>query len=248
LAAYRSHAKVVAMIRAFLLVALLAACSQQPSPPSGNQADAPAPAAKPAEPAATAFVFDEKSDLIDFHYGWSAEAAAVPQLVDRFRKEMEKAKAELIAGAEEDKAFRQKEGFDFNAYSSSNDYNTAGQSPRLLSLSVETSAYTGGAHGNFGTGGLLWDRQAAREIEVEDLFAAPANMDRLLTQRWCDALNKAREEKRGEPVSGDGMFDDCPKFSDIAIVPTDKDRNGRFERLVLTSSPYFAGPYVEGSY
>jgi len=248
LAAYRSHAKVVAMIRAFLPIALLAACSQQPSQPTGNQADTSAPAAKPAEPAAKAFVFDEKSDLIDFHYGWSAEASAVPQLVDRFRKEMEKAKAELIAGAKEDKAFRQKEGFDFNAYSSSTDYNTAGESPRLLSLSVETSAYTGGAHGNFGTGGLLWDRQAAKQIEVADLFGAPANMDRLLTQRWCDALNKARDEKRSEPVGDDGMFDDCPKFSDIAIVPTDKNKDGRFERLILTASPYVAGPYVEGSY
>ena len=73
-------------------------------------------------------------------------------------------------------------------------------------------------------------------------------MTRLLTQRWCDALNKAREEKRGEPVGGDGMFDDCPKLSDIAIIPTDKDKNGRFERLMLIASPYVAGPYVEGSY
>ena len=73
-------------------------------------------------------------------------------------------------------------------------------------------------------------------------------MDRLLTQRWCDALNKAREEKRGEPVGGEGMFDDCPKLGDIAIVPTDQDGNGRFERMVLTASPYVAGPYAEGSY
>jgi hypothetical protein len=236
------------MKRAFPLIALLAACTQQPSPPSSNQADGASAAAKPAAPAATAFAFDEKNDLIDFHYGWSAEVAAVPQLVDRFRKDMDKVKAELIATAKEDKAFRAKEGFDFNPYSSTTDYNTAGQSRRLLSLSVEAAAYTGGAHGNSGTTGLLWDRQAAKEIAVSDLFVAPANMDRLLTQRWCDALNKAREEKRGEPVGGEGMFDECPKLSEIAIVPTDQDKNGRFERLILIASPYVAGPYVEGSY
>ena len=230
------------------LAALLASCSQQPAPPPANQAAEAAPAPKPAAPAAKAFVHDEKDGLIEFHYGWSAEAAAVPQLVDRFSKDMEKVKADLVAGAKEDKAMREKEGFDFNGFSSTTDYTTAGQSPRLLSLSVDVAAYTGGAHGNYGTNGLLWDRQAAKEIQVADLFTEPSNMDRLLTQRWCDALNKAREEKRGEPVGGDGMFDECPKLGEIAIVPTDKDRNGKFERLALTASPYVAGPYVEGSY
>ena len=129
------------MKAAFALFALLAACTQQHSPPSGNQAGGAPAAAKPSAPAPTAFVFDEKNDLIDFHYGWSAEAAAVPQLVDLLRKDMDKVKAELIAGAEGDKAFRSKEGYDFNAYSSTTDYNTAGQSPRLLSLSVEAASY-----------------------------------------------------------------------------------------------------------
>ena len=236
------------MKHVFPLLVLLSSCGQQPAPSPSNQAADAAPATKPAAPAATAFVHDEKNDLIEFHYGWSAEAAAVLQLVDRFSKDMNKAKADLIAGAKEDKALRDKEGFEFHGYSSTTDYTTAGQSPRLLSLSVDAAAYTGGAHGNYGTNGLLWDRQAAKEIKVADLFAEPANMDRLLTQRWCDALNKAREEKRGEPVGGDGMFDDCPKLGEIAIVPTDMDGNGRFDRLTLTASPYVAGPYVEGSY
>lgn len=236
------------MKRTLALTLLLAACSKQPDLPSQNQTEPPPVSAKPAKPKHQAFAFDEKNALIEFHYGWSAEAAAVPLLVERFHKETEKTKAELITGAVEDKAFRDKEGYDFNPYSSSTDYNTAGQSLRLLSLSVEAGAYTGGAHGNFGTGGLLWDRIAAKEIEVAGLFAASTNMDRLLTQRWCDALNKAREEKRGEPVGADGLFDDCPKLDDIAIVPADQDGNGRFERLILTASPYVAGPYVEGSY
>ena len=236
------------MKAAFALAILLAACNRQPAPPSGNQAEASPPDAQPAEPQPQAFVFDEKSDLIDFHYGWSAQVSAIPQLVERFRKEMDKTKTELIASAREDKAFRDKEGYDFNAYSSTTEYSTAGQSPRLLSLSVEAASYTGGAHGNSGTNGLLWDRQAAKEIAAAGLFATPANMDRLLTQRWCDALNKAREEKRGEPVGGGGMFDECPKLGEIAIIPTDHDKNGRFERLMLIASPYVAGPWVEGSY
>ena len=226
----------------------LVACGQPSESAPANQVAEAKPAPKPRAPAAKAFALDEKNDLIDFHFGWSAEAAAVPQLVSRFQAEMKKAKDELIAGAKEDKAFRDKEGYDFNGYQSSTDYKTSGQSERLLSLTSDVGAYTGGAHGNYGTGGLLWDRQAAKELKVADLFAEPANRERLLTQRWCDALNKAREEKRGEPVGGGGMFDDCPKLDDIALVPTDKDGNGGFERLILTASPYVAGSYAEGSY
>ncbi len=236
------------MKRALPLAVLLAACTQQPSPPAANQITEVPPATKPIEPNAKAFVYDEKNDLIEYHFGWSAEAAAVPQLVRRFRTEMDKDKTEILANAKADKAYRDKEGYPFNGYTSSTDYMTAGQSPRLLSLSVDVGTYTGGAHGNSGTGGLLWDRRSSREIKVGDLFAGLDNMGRLLTQRWCDALNTAREEKRGEPVGGGGMFHDCPTLSEIAIVPTDKDENGKFERLILTASPYVAGPYVEGSY
>lgn len=227
------------------ILVLLAACRQQPEP-AANEA-APAPAAKPAQPAAKAFVHDESNELIEFHYGWSAEAAAVPQLVERFRREMAKVKSELFAGAEEDKAMRDKQGYDFHGHMSSTDYQTAGRSGRLLSLVGEVGSYTGGAHGNSGTFGLLWDRSSKKEIEVADLFTAAANMDRLLTQPWCDALNKAREEKRGEPIGG-GMFDECPKLTEIAVIPTDQDGNGKMERLRLIADPYVAGPYAEGNY
>jgi hypothetical protein len=230
------------------LGSLLTACSQASQPATNNQASEPALATTPAAPTPKAFAFDEKNELIDFHFGWSAEAAAVPQLVARFRANMEETKTKLIAGAREDKAWRDKEKLDFNGYQSSTDYKTSGQSARLLSLTADVGAYTGGAHGNYGTAGLLWDRKAAREIKVADLFAGAANRDRLLTQRWCDALNREREKKRGEPVGNGGMFDECPPLDDIAIVPTDKDSNGLFERLILTASPYVAGAYAEGTY
>lgn len=230
-----------------MLVLLLAACGKQAAQPA-NETQAAAPAEKSAAPAPKPFVFDEKTDLLDYHYGWSSEAAAVPQLVARFKAAMDKDRAELLATAKTDKAERDRQGFPFNAYSSSTDYKTAGAAGRLLSLSADVAAYTGGAHGNYGTSGLLWDRWAAKEIKFVDLFAASANMDRLLTQPWCDALNKAREEKRGEPVGGGGMFDECPKLAEISIVPTDKDGDRKFERLMLVADPYVAGPYVEGDY
>lgn len=235
---------IAAPIAAFLLVA----CGPQAAPSAADDAAGQAAAPKPSAPAAKPFAAEDKTALYEFTFSWPAEAAAIPELVTRFKAEMAKAKAELIGGAEEVKAMRDKEGDDFQPFTSSTAYETAGQSQRLLSLAVEVWEYTGGAHGNGGTGALLWDRTAKREVDFSDLFAQPDNRDRLLTQRWCDALNTAREEKRGEPVGGDGMFDNCPKFDEIAIIPADKNLNGRFDMLLLVASPYVAGPYAEGSY
>ena len=232
------------------LTILLAACNQAPAPPTPDRVDntVAAPSAPTPPLAAKAFELDEKNDLLEYHYGWSAEAAAVPELVARFQAAMEKDKAELTANAKEDKASRAKDGYPFHPYSSSTQYTTAGQSLRLLSLSADISAYTGGAHGNFGTSSLLWDRDAKKEIAVADLFDPPARFAGLVSKPWCDALNIQRIKKREEQPQPGEMFWDCPKLSEIAIVPTDKDGNRRFERLVLTASPYVAGPYVEGEY
>jgi len=232
------------------LIALLAACNWAAEPPVANQAteSAPTPAAPPAAPAAKAFEFDEKTDLVEFHYGWSAEAAAVPQLVARFRADMEKNRAELVANAKEDKANREKDGYPFRPYSASAEYSTAGQSPRLLSLSVDIAAYTGGAHGNFGTDSLMWDRAAHKEIGVADLFAPPTRFAALVSKASCDAINAERIKKREEQPKPGEMFWDCPSLNELAIVPLDADKDGRFEAIRFSAAPYVAGPYVEGQY
>jgi hypothetical protein len=201
-----------------------------------------APSAKPAS-------FDLKDDLVDFHFGWSAETAAVPELTRRLTADKDRALAKLKSRAAEERRERNREkhGLTFNGFQSSTQYDTAGRSPRLLSLSIAHSAYTGGAHGNYGTSALLWDRKAKREINLIDLFVSPSSRDRLLTGPWCYALNEEREEKLGEFPAGT-MSEKCPGLDEIAIVPTDTDRNGRFDQLALTASPYVAGSYAEGSY
>ena len=73
--------------------ALLVSCGPRSDPAAGNS---PGNATNPVssqrqQPPAKGFAYDEENDLIEFHFGWSAEAAAVPQLVDRFQNEMEKA-------------------------------------------------------------------------------------------------------------------------------------------------------------
>ncbi|MCL6683062.1 DUF4163 domain-containing protein [Sphingomonas alba] len=233
------------------LALILAGCGPKASetPPNqaadnGQAATKPLPAAPPAKP----FSVETKNDLIEYDFSYPAEAAAIPELVKRFAGEMEKEKSELVANAEEDKAMREKLGTDFNPFSASTAYETSGQTDRLLSLRVDSGGYTGGAHGYASTDALLWDRRARREIKFADLFAEASNRDRLLTQRWCDSLNKAREEKRGEPAGGGGMFDDYPTLDDVSIIPVDGNKDGKFEKLLVVASPYVAGPWVEGDY
>jgi len=234
----------------FALIALLASCNQASDLPAADKVaeTAPTPVAPAAPPPAKAFEFDEENEFIDYHFGWSAEAATVPQLVSRFRAEMEKDKAELTANAKEDKASREKDGYPFHEYSSSTQYDTAGQSPRLLSLSADVGAYTGGAHGNFGTASLLWDRAAHKEIGVADLFDPPTRFAALVSKASCDAINAERIKKREEQPKPGEMFWDCPSLNELAIVPLDTDKDGRFEAIRFSAAPYVAGPYVEGQY
>lgn len=197
---------------------------------------------------AKAFVHDETDELVEFRFSWPSEAAVIPELASRLGKEMEEARSDLRAGAEEDKSLRETQNMDFHRHMSSTVYETAGQSLRLLSLSVENGSYTGGAHGNFGAGALLWDRKMAQEIRFNDLFAATASVEGLLHDQWCAALTAERERKRGGPVGVGGLFEDCPKLDEIAILPVDKDKDGTFDGLTLVASPYVAGPWVEGAY
>ena len=235
---------VISTLSATAFAVLLASCSGGDSGAGTTPANAP----QAARPTPAAFVKDDNNDLVEFHYGWSKEAAAEPKLVETLKADMDKLWADIRSSANADRDERKKRGFEFHAYTSSTDYQTSGESGRLLSLRADHSEYTGGAHSNSMTSLLLWDRGTERAIKFGDLFTAPENRDRLLTQRWCDALNVEREKKRGAPVGGDGIFDECPKLDDIAIIPTDKDGNGKFEWLVLVASPYVAGPYVEGNY
>ena len=127
------------------------------------------------------------------------------------------------------------------------DWETVGQTARLLSLEESIGSFTGGAHPNRGYAALLWDRRANREIAVTALFLKATSFAALTRKAYCGALDKERLKKReGEKL--DRMFSDCPKYSELAIAPVDRNKNGRFETLRFVAGPYVAGPYVEGEY
>lgn len=188
-----------------------------------------------------------KTAALDFSYEWPAEAVAVPALDTRFYADAKKALAEAQANARDDQAAARQQKRDYNPHDYSMEWTTAGQTPRLLSLRSDLGTFEGGAHPNTSYDALLWDRSANGQIGLTSLFLRPADLGRLTRPAYCKALDKERLKRReGEKLGGD--FDLCPKYSDLAIAPVDKNRNGRFDRIDFLASPYVAGPYVEGEY
>jgi hypothetical protein len=240
-----------------LLLLLTASCAKQDeTPPDNSDAKAEAQAAPvvpqapaaPKQPAVSAVKVEEKTDLYTFSFAWPAEAAAIPKLAERFKAEMEKAKAELTRDASSDRDERKKGGFPFHAYELQRSYETAGQSDRLLSLESSVYSFTGGAHGSTGSGSLIWDRQAAKEVSIPDLLIAGQSWTGAITQAFCVLLNREREKRRGAPVEPGSTFGDCPKYNELTKVLRDTNSNGRFDHVGVIADQYVAGPYAEGDF
>ena len=230
------------------LFLLAIACSgQAPAPEQREKRKVEAPAAAPASDGKDKMV-EETSDLLEFTYGWPSQAAAIPPLVQRFQADMAKQRAEAIDMAKEDKAGRTAD-YPFNGHYFSKVWKTYGNGRRLLSLGAAVETFTGGAHGNLGFDGLLWDRKANAPIEVANLFVDPDRAFEALSQIYCPRLDRERAERRSEelPLKGEGFMVECPKLAEQVIVPLDRD-DRVFESLLVLIGPYGAGPYAEGSY
>lgn len=225
---------------ALIALLLLAACSKPGESRHGAARSA-------AEHAAAPVAVDQTSDTLHFAYSWPAEAAAIPALDHRFREDLAKARAEAQATALDGRKTAHGPGWQFHPHEFARRWTSAGATPRLLSLAEDTSFFTGGAHPDSGVDSLLWDRQLGREIGVADLFDPPTRFAELFSIAYCQALDFERERRRGG-ARLPGEFNDCPNLSDLALVPTDADHDGRFEAIHFIASPYVAGPYVEGRY
>jgi hypothetical protein len=240
------------MLKALPPILLLATgCAGPIAAGSGNEVAAAPPSAAVAKPAAQPVAIDEKSELLDFHLAWPAAVSAIPRLAANIRSAATAHKAELLKSAAEDQAYRAKQDFPFHSYEYGDDFDVRGNTPRLLSLGESWFEYTGGAHPMHGTRALLWDRVAGREIAFAGLFSdGPAVLGRLFEASYCAALDKARAERRGAAgtaPAADDPFNQCPKFADLALIPSGKPGQP-MNAIAFHADPYVAGPYSEGDY
>lgn len=233
-------------------IALAAACNSSPVETDADNAEVAAVQANQvmvADP--KPIVLDSETPILDWHVSWPAEVSAIPPLEQLIRGPAEKAQREYTKQAADDKAEREKQGFPWpGAYKYSVDVAIAGDTPRLLSLTRDWFEFTGGAHPNHGTEGILWDRKGWRAVKIGELFGnGDAAFSALVAADYCAALDRERKKRRGdeEPGEADDPFWSCPKFEELQIIPQ-AGKGGAFTKLLFHADPYTAGPYAEGDY
>lgn len=228
------------------LGALAATACNAEQPAAANQANtAQANIAAAAAPEGKPIELKSETPLLSWEASWPAEVNAIPALEKLIREPAEKALADYTRDAREQKAQREKDGFDFNPYMYAMVVEVAGKTPRLLSLTRSWSEYAGGAHPNRFSEAMLWDKKENALVPLARLLSG-ATLESFYRDSYCKALDKERAERR-EGLALD-MFNECPKFEELEIVPAGLATGAPMTTLFFHADPYVAGPYVEGEY
>ncbi len=191
----------------------------------------------------------EANDRYDFEYAYPAAAAAIPALKAKLDADLAQQRAELVAEAKEGKDDAKQGGFPYNPHSRMMDWKVVTDLPRWLSMSTIVSTFEGGAHPNYVYDAMLWEKATNLQRNALDLFTSKNALSAAIGPAFCDAIDRQRTKKRGEPVSrGNGdMFSNCLDPVDYTVILGSAGHQG-FDRIGILVPPYEAGPYAEGSY
>ena len=239
-----------------MILALLSGCDwmggTKPDPqPSATPVPTPSGSESPAAPVTSsgARSVSEETDDYLFEYSYPAEAGNIPELAALLDKRLDNTRFELAREAARDREEARDDGFPFNKYSNSVAWKVVADLPGWLSLSSDLQNYTGGAHGNYGFGAIVWDKEGKRALQSADMFVSAEALDKAIGEAFCTDLNAEREKRRGIPAGNENFssFDDCVSTSETTILPGSAGGNA-FDRIGIKIGPYVAGPYAEGAY
>lgn len=201
-------------------------------------------------PAATqgmAREISEETDLYAFSFAYPETLGSIPALKDRLDEQANREEADLQRAARDASREAREEGFPYNRFMVTIEWRLAGRTDDWLSLVEKGATYFGGAHGNYGLSSVLWHSGAQRLLEPIMLFESQAALSDALGTRFCDALDAQRMARRGgELGDSDDAFDRCPSLDELELVLL--TNGSKFDRLMLYTAPYVAGPYAEGDY
>lgn len=202
-----------------------------------------------AEPVAFSDNEEIENGLREFAYAWPAQVSAIPALAAELEQRRDAALAEQKTFWAESLESCPVEAVSCRNASYDLEWQVVADLPGYLSLSNGFSAYSGGAHGIYGRGSLVWDREAGVALEAVQMFTSPAALESAIGGAACDALNAEREERRGVPVDpdADGWDNECVGIADTVLFIGSSDGKA-FDRLGVYYGPYVAGAYAEGDF
>ncbi|MDJ0278006.1 DUF4163 domain-containing protein [Sphingomonas sp. 2R-10] len=188
----------------------------------------------------------QKASDYAFEYTYPVQAARIPRLKAWLEAEKAKRHAWLARTAADARREAKAAGAPFRAYDMQTGWEVVADTPRFLSLSSASYSDTGGAHGNGSSGGLVWDKRAARRIAATSLFVSAAAFQSAVMTPWCRWMRAERTRRVGADA-GDTIFGQCPPIKDVTVLPGSS--NGRsFDRIGVIADQYVVGSYAEGPY
>lgn len=241
-------------VRALLLTAAfaagLSACNRDREPAPGEAPAAPGQAAAvtPAD-AAAPMGFEQKTPYADVRLTLpdaikrqtDLHARIYAEEVRGLRQFIEGAQGELTeAGADTDRP----------KYEKTITVTTALETGKLVSLKRVDFDYSGGAHPNTLSSGILWDKALKRRLGLADLFRKNADLT-ALDQALCTAINAAKRARVPDSAAvtlGGRPGSACPRAADTAFVLAPGTVNGKAGGLVFFIGAYQVRPYAEGGY
>ena len=239
-----------ALLLTAALAAGLAACNRdrEPAPPAAPAAPGPTAAVTPAD-AAAPMNFVSKTAYADVRL--TLPEAIKPQTdlharlyaeeVRGLRQFIEGAQGELTeAGADTDRP----------KFEKTITVTVAAETGKLFSLKRVDFDYSGGAHPNTLTSGILWDKALKRRLGLTDLLRKNADLT-ALDQALCSAINAARRARVPDSASvtlGGRPGSSCPRAADTAFVLAPGTVPGKAAGLIFLIGPYQVGAYAEGGY
>ena len=226
-----------------------------PTPATGISGEAQ-PASEPvAEPGSLADV-PHKAEVSNEAFVGSVTVdddlfAVAPALAAELMKD---GKGRMQAMQSDAETYKEADPEYFNAYSLSIEWTLAARAGDLISIQGFTSAYTGGAHGNYGTDARIYDLAGGKEVFLRDLLADPDAAMQDALPVVLSEIARLRSEKSGGSGSeatfrgeaADAVSVDSLMEGEIGLVAsTEADAFGGF---VVHFAPYEIASYAEGAY
>lgn len=235
-----------ALILTAAVAATLASCNRDRE--TAAKADAPTVPILTPTTAAAPLAFDSDTPFAKVKLTLPEAIKAQPELHTALYTREVQTLRQFVEGAQGEQA---EAGFDEERppYEKTIAITAAGETGALLSLKRMDFDYSGGAHPNTLSSGILWDKAAKRQIPGTALFRAGADMA-ALDRALCAALNTAKTARSpgSPPVTLTGSDWSCPRAAATSFVLTGGSVPGKAAGLTFLVGPYQIGPYSDGAY